>query len=45
MLKNSGKTVEESTIVEETMKLRREQKTAQMGGKSVVGLFSKYDGL
>ena len=45
MLKNSSKTVDEDTIVEETQKLRREQKTVQMGGKSVVGLFSKYDGL
>ena len=44
MLKNSGKSIDEENIIKETQKLIKEKKTASMT-KSVVGLFSKFDGL
>jgi hypothetical protein len=44
LIKNSGKGVDEETIVKETQKLIKERKTASMT-KSIVGLFSKFDGL
>jgi hypothetical protein len=45
LIKNSGKgAADDETIIKETQKLLKEKKTASMT-KSVVGLFSKFDGL
>lgn len=44
LIKNQGKAKDEESLVKETQNLLREKKTASMA-KSVVGLFSKFDGL
>jgi U3 small nucleolar RNA-associated protein 25 len=44
LIKNSGKTVSEEDIAKETQNLLKEKRIASMS-KSVVGLFSRFDGL